>query len=93
MWLLGNKTTRLPLYVLYLCPPQHSAAHHKKTRHFWWVNGAKSNLMQTYLIFSAEYRRWGQLTASFPDYDASPYKSLGMGLLLSVTKIYTRELL
>ena len=49
--------------------------------------------MQTYLIFSAEYRRWGQLTASFPDYDASPHKSLGMGLLLSVTKIYTRELL
>ena len=38
----------------------HSAAHHKKTRHFWWVNGAKRNLMQTYLIFSAEYRRWGQ---------------------------------
>jgi len=35
-----------------------SPTHHKRTRHFWWANGAERNQMQTYLLFSAEYKRY-----------------------------------
>lgn len=34
-----------------------SPLHHRKTRHFWWVNGADSKLLQNFLLFEAEYVR------------------------------------
>ena len=30
-------------------------------RRFWWLNGADSNQLQTFLLYSAEYRRFKEL--------------------------------
>lgn len=35
--------------------------HHKRTRRYWWLNGADSSQLQTFLIFRAEYRRFKEL--------------------------------
>lgn len=32
------------------------------TRRFWWLHGADSNQMQLFLLYSAEYRRYKELT-------------------------------
>ena len=53
---------------LYVLP--HSPQHHKKTRHFWWFHGAEQNQLQTFLLFSAEYKRsvsqYGNETSESP---------------------------
>ena len=41
----------------------HSPDHHKKARHYWWVNGADSTQLQMFLLFPAEYRRYRDLAA------------------------------
>lgn len=46
-------------YYLHL----HSPDHHKKARHYWWVNGAESTQLQMFLLFPAEYRRYRDLAA------------------------------
>jgi hypothetical protein len=40
-----------------------SPPHHKKTRGYWWVNGADKKLLQNFLLFEAEYRRYKELVA------------------------------
>lgn len=35
--------------------------HHKMTRKFWWMNGADTNQMQVFLVYSAEYRHFKEL--------------------------------
>jgi hypothetical protein len=35
--------------------------HHKLTRRFWWLNGADSNQMQTFLLYTAEYQHYKEL--------------------------------
>ena len=30
-------------------------------RRFWWLNGADSNQLQTFLLYSAEYRQFKEL--------------------------------
>ena len=32
--------------------------HHKRTRHFWWQNGADKSLLQTYILYQAELDRY-----------------------------------
>lgn len=40
-----------------------SIPHHKKTRRFWWMNGADKKHLQKFLLFEAEYRRYKELVA------------------------------
>jgi hypothetical protein len=40
-----------------------SPSHHKSTRRFWWLNGADKKLLQNFLLFEAEYRRYKELVA------------------------------
>ena len=48
------------IYCMNLPVPSLSSSipHHKKTRHFWWVNGADKKHLQNFLLFEAEYRRY-----------------------------------
>jgi hypothetical protein len=41
-----------------------SLPHHKNTRQFWWRNGADKKLLQNFLLFEAEYRRYKDLVAA-----------------------------
>jgi len=41
--------------------PDYSPEHHKRTRKFWWVNGADSSQLPTFLVFAAEYQHFKQL--------------------------------
>jgi hypothetical protein len=40
-----------------------SSSHHKKTRHFWWVNGADKTQLQNFILFQAELDRFNENVA------------------------------